>query len=88
MVGPLSEATRTLVDELFAAELAVEPAEPPAVPVAPQPVRATLIMPRPAAERKPRLLITMPLPKISVFIEGPFQDSMLSGQFLLAALQT
>ena len=87
VVGPLSEATRTLVDELFAAEPAVDPAEPAAVPVAPQPLSAMLIMPSPAADKKLRLLIIMLLSKVPVFIEGPFQDSMLSGQFLLAALQ-
>ena len=71
VVGPLSEATRTLVDELLAAEPAVEPLVPAAVPLAPQPVSAMLMMPSPAADKKPRLLIIMLLSNALDFISSP-----------------
>ena len=73
VVGPLSEATRTLVDELLAAEPAVEPLAPAAVSAAPQAVRAMLMMPSPTADKKPRLLIIMLLPNALDFISSPFK---------------
>lgn len=73
VVGPLSEATRTLVDELLAAEPAVEPLVPATVPLAPQPVSAMPMMPSPAADKKPRLLIIMLLSNALDFISSPFK---------------
>ena len=73
VVGPLSEATRTLVDELLTAEPAVEPLVTAAVPLAPQPVSAMPTMPSPAADKKPRLLIIMLLSNALDFISSPFK---------------
>ena len=73
VVGPLSEATRTLADELLTAEPAVDPAEPAAVPTAPQPVSAMPITPSPTADKNLRLLIIMLLSNALDFISSPFK---------------